>query len=492
MQERTTDNQPADDARLAGELARRLPRLAPAVAIRHREGTTHGDGHGCRWHHLPRRPALAVAVAADCPPALGEHLARLADDTADDLLAIDSLCAALLDSYDDLALADELGRRLPDCANGSAVAELLATTLAQRHHGPGLIALIKDGQLRTHAHWGLASGQDIDATISTLIDGRDQPRILAVGALPPALDASGLAGCLCLAPLSAATGRRGLIVLGLRAPQAFTSRDAKILEIIGAQGGAYLQHLAQQEELRAAAGLRLEMDLAARIQQQLLPQTHAVLPGCDVAGSLRTAHQVGGDYFDHLWDGQRLHLIIADVSGHNLAAALTMAMVRTALRTALADHPGPGALLATVNRLLCDDLLRARQFVSVAAISYEPPTGHFTLAIAGHPPVLHRRHDGHIIRQAGDGPVLGLFPKADFAEQDGQLAPGDSLLLYTDGLTETLDGAGQPFGDDRLDAVVRGCTGDAQQLITSLLAAQATHRHLDDLDDLTLLALHRQ
>ncbi len=492
MLERTTDNQPADDARMAAELARRLPHLAPAIGIRHGDETGHGGGPGCRWLPLPRRPALAVAVPGDCPPGTAAQVAELIDDTADDLAAIDSLCAALLDSYDDLALTDELGRRLPTCAEAQAVAALLADTLAQRHPSSGLIVLGEDGAWTTCAHWGSATDQDLDAATAALIDDREQPRILAVPALPTALDPAQAPGCLCLAPLNAAGGRRGLIVLGHRKSQAFTSRDAKILEIIGAQGGAYLQHLAQQQALRAAADLRLEMDLAARIQQQLLPRNHAELPGCDVAGSLRTAQQVGGDYFDHLWDGQRLHLIIADVSGHNLAAALTMAMVRTALRTALADHPGPGALLATVNRLLCDDLLRARQFVSVAAISYEPPTGHFTLAIAGHPPVLHRRHDGHIIRQAGDGPVLGLFPKADFAEQDGQLAPGDSLLLYTDGLTETLDGAGQPFGDDRLDAVVRGCTGDAQQLITSLLAAQATHRHLDDLDDLTLLALHRQ
>ncbi|MHC4924815.1 MAG: PP2C family protein-serine/threonine phosphatase [Planctomycetota bacterium] len=229
----------------------------------------------------------------------------------------------------------------------------------------------------------------------------------------------------------------------------FTARDLKLLSALASQAAVLLEN-------NRLTGIAKELALAKNIQASLLPQRAPSIAGAELGGVCEPAHNVGGDYYDmvELPDG-RAGLLIADVSGHNVGAALMMAVSRAALRAEIFRGEEPDAVLATVNRLLDGDLSRAELFVSVFYAVYDPASGTLTYANAGHNlPFLLREGSEEVEELDANGILFGVLPDYEFECKTVTLSPGDLLLLYTDGFTEASDTAGEMFGEGRLAGVL--------------------------------------
>lgn len=207
--------------------------------------------------------------------------------------------------------------------------------------------------------------------------------------------------------------------------------------------------LAQRAEAERRAAQ--EIEIAKQVQARLFPQIHPEARTLEYAGVCLQARQVGGDYFDFLELGQqRLGLVIGDVSGKGMAAALLMANLQANLRsqcTMALTHPE--LFLASVNRLFYKNTTDSA-YASLFFAEYDDDTQHLRYANCGHLSGLILRADGSCERLDSTGTLLGLFPAWDCSIAECQLRPGDLLALYTDGITEASNEAGEEFGESSL------------------------------------------
>ncbi len=212
------------------------------------------------------------------------------------------------------------------------------------------------------------------------------------------------------------------------------------------------QERSQKEAaLLKTARITRDMEIAQQIQKSFLPDAAPVIAGVDIAGRCISAAHVGGDYYDFFLRGDGIvDVVIADISGHSVGAALIMSEVRTLLRTeANSTHP-PQAVLETLNSQLHDDLSRAELFITMFYAEYNSATGVLCYANAGHNhPVLLRSGDAFFHELDADGLILGVKKEVVFEEQSIRLVSGDVLLFYTDGLTEASTTDGELFGTTR-------------------------------------------
>jgi phosphoserine phosphatase RsbU/P len=206
-----------------------------------------------------------------------------------------------------------------------------------------------------------------------------------------------------------------------------------------------------QEEVRS---LELELQLAQTVQKSLLPQQGPDTPSLEISAFSRPAQMIGGDYFDFFQFGDGTQgLAIADVAGHGISAALHMASVQALLRTLVPISDSPLAVVEHVQRLLIHNV-RFANFVTLFLASFDPKTHMLQYCNAGHnPPILLRpMADGDVSLcwLHPTGAAVGLVEGLELRQASIQVDPGDILLLYTDGITEAMNAAGDPFGDDRL------------------------------------------
>ena len=241
-------------------------------------------------------------------------------------------------------------------------------------------------------------------------------------------------------------------------------------------------------ELVDRVRVRDELEVARKLQDDLLPDTAPKLESLEFAHSYRTANEVGGDYYDfqELGDG-RLALIMGDASGHGIAAGLLMAIANATLKTAIDLDPDPRA----VNTLLNSAVFRTgdrRAFMTLFYGILDPDSGVFTYSCAGHPFPLLRKASGEVI-ELGTGTLpLGIKPRLDVPVNNTRLEPGDTLMLFTDGLPEAIDGGnGDAFGFERLRELLE-LGGSPRQIHDRVLAAFDRHTAPEPLtDDLTLV-----
>ena len=220
--------------------------------------------------------------------------------------------------------------------------------------------------------------------------------------------------------------------------------------------------------------------------------------GWEIANDYRPARHIGGDFFDvfPLLDPDRprqLGVVIADVSGKGIAAALLMAFVRPVLRSALDRTGDPALALERTNRILVEER-RTGLFVTVLCGVLELDTGVFTFANAGHEMPLLASPTGAEPRWVeGGGPLIGMFDRLGLALERLEIRPGERLVLFTDGITDAASPSGERFGQERLLRVAESCaTGGAvdtcRAVIQGVLAFQGD---ADPADDLALLVLRR-
>jgi serine phosphatase RsbU (regulator of sigma subunit) len=234
-----------------------------------------------------------------------------------------------------------------------------------------------------------------------------------------------------------------------------------------------------------------EVEMAAAVQRHLLDQ-HRPPPGpLDVVARTEPARVVGGDYYDFLpLAGGRLGVVIADVSGKGLPAALLMPAVKIALRTLAERHEAVAELLAELNRIFLDNLPPASYFTLIFAV-FDPARGRLLHANAGHPSALHLRASGAAHWLSAEGPAVGLLhERVRFETDELRFEPGDVFVFYTDGITEATDAAGAYFGQERILAAARAAGGSAAAVVAAVHAAAGGFRDgAPREDDATVIAV---
>jgi phosphoserine phosphatase RsbU/P len=276
---------------------------------------------------------------------------------------------------------------------------------------------------------------------------------------------------------------------------AFTKQDEQFLEAICVHLGIALERAEMVEAYLRSQILKQSLQLAREIQMGLLPKEFPAfpeIPRIDIFASLEPALDVGGDLYDYfLMDGNRICFIIGDVSDKGIPAALFMAMVRTAFRMAALGSSEPiESILQKLNAFLCESN-HSQMFVTVFAGVLDLRTGSIEYADGGHePPYLVRRSGGATMIQKVGGLALGFIPDYPFRCGRIQLDSGDSLVLYTDGITEAMNASHELFGAHRiqetLDRAASGIT--AQTLTKTLLGAVAAFTAgAEQSDDVTLV-----
>lgn len=247
-------------------------------------------------------------------------------------------------------------------------------------------------------------------------------------------------------------------------------------------------------EVADRLSLKGELEVAREIQLAMLPAGTYTAADIEVCGVTRPANTVGGDFYDvlPLPDG-RVILTLGDVAGKGSPAALLMALLLAVLRTLVDEDLPPTELMRRLNLQICRHSPASR-FITLFFAVYSPSTGALTYVNAGHLPPMLRRLDGRFDRLEGTGIALGMFEGSTYTSAEAVLGSGDTLVLYSDGITEAEDPAGRPFEDAGLEQLVTTYAAfTAAEIGTEVI--KAVERHANDsrfADDLTILILKRR
>lgn len=248
----------------------------------------------------------------------------------------------------------------------------------------------------------------------------------------------------------------------------------------------------EHEQLQA---IRNELTIASNIQQMMLPNTFPPFPHrqeIDIHARMTPAKEVSGDFYDFfLVDDKRLAFLIGDVSGKGVPASLFMAICRTLLRAATMTQLSSQDTLAYVNRTLCAEN-PASMFVTCAYAQLDLSTGRMDLALAGHDAPMILRTDGSVYTpRMPQNIALGVVDDFEYKSQVIELAPGEMVLLYTDGVTESENLMGGMFRQENLEAALKDCAGKSSaQVVQAVFEAVATFSNgTEQADDITALAV---
>lgn len=214
-----------------------------------------------------------------------------------------------------------------------------------------------------------------------------------------------------------------------------------------------------------------EMDIARRIQSSLFPSEAIKTDDFEIVGFCLPADQIEGDYFDYFFRGEEnLDIVIADVSGHSIGPALFMVETRSTIRTQANWVGKPAETLQVLNNFLYQDLAYADYFITLFYLQYHIQTKQISFANAGHPPpLLIKQKEMRCCELDADGLILGVCKNVDFEEKVLEIEQGDLILLYTDGLTEAENPAGEFFGIQSVCDILDKYANHTPQTIIKLI-----------------------
>ncbi|WP_246125913.1 SpoIIE family protein phosphatase [Geobacter argillaceus] len=273
----------------------------------------------------------------------------------------------------------------------------------------------------------------------------------------------------------------------------FTDEFKELFTMLAGQIGVAWRNASQTEKLIEAKKRERELQIARTIQLGLLPHCAPDVAGIAIAGRCVPASEVGGDYYDFLLrDGKALDLVIADVSGHNIGAALIMAEARTFIQSIAKNRLRPKEVLSALNEFLYEDLTRAEFFISMFYLKFDCDCHELFFASAGHnPPLVWKKSSRSCFWLDAEGLLLGVKKEVNFEEKQMSLQSGDILMMYTDGITEAADQTGAFFGEHRLRTLLgESCQLSPQEIIDKLFREVRAFTGLQNFDDdLTIVVM---
>ncbi len=279
------------------------------------------------------------------------------------------------------------------------------------------------------------------------------------------------------APLSSRLGAIGVIQVLNHQGGSFSDADLAFLDALAGSIAVAIDNARMYAQLKQQVAaleravrehnellaIRRELEIAASIQQSILPRTFPPFPqraDFSIFAAMIPAREVGGDFYDFfLIDDHHLGLVVGDVSGKGVPAAIFMAMSRTLLKSAALDGRSPGDCLQHVNNLLYLDN-GAEMFVTIFYGILDTRSGVLDYSNGGHNPPYLLRHDGSVERLAGtNGMVLGALPDIRYSAKSTTMRANESIFVYSDGITEAMDGEDNLFSDRRLETLLAQCNG---------------------------------
>lgn len=274
-------------------------------------------------------------------------------------------------------------------------------------------------------------------------------------------------------------------------PEAYEAEDMHLLTAFASQAAVAIERTRLHEEVLEKRRLEEEVAIGQRIQRTFLPERNPELPHFDIAGANYSSDLVGGDYYDFIRIAdQHVGIVVGDVSGKGIPAALIMASFRASLIAEIRNNYAIRTVFTKVNRLLWESIEPDR-FVTAMYGVLDVPERRFTYVNAGHNPAfLYRAGEDRFDSLDATGPLLGTLETASYKERHAEIPAGDVLVLYTDGVTEAMNGAGEFFGEDRLRDVIRDRKGDPAALIVrAIWDAVRAFRGREQDDDLTVVVV---
>jgi len=276
--------------------------------------------------------------------------------------------------------------------------------------------------------------------------------------------------------------------------QRFSKNDLEALTLVANVAAVKIDNVRLFQQEQRMKEIERELRAAARIQQRLLPAEPPSVPGYELCGYNKPCFEVGGDYFDHLLRDERtLAIALGDVSGKGMGAALLMASIQASLHAHASTSATVEQLVSQLNRAVCRSS-EPEKFSTFFYGEIDVAAGSLRFCNAGHnPPLLIRAAGGAVELLGGGGMILGFEPDVEYTTHETRLEPGDLVVAYSDGVTESVNLADEEFGEQRLIDVVRSCSGIPLQQVLRRIddAVAAFVGDADPFDDYTLLLLRR-
>jgi serine phosphatase RsbU (regulator of sigma subunit) len=417
------------------------------------------------------------------------------------------LARETLDRYREINLLYNVGETIGGCLDPEEIPQLVLGEAKRIIDAEGGLVLLPpsltagEGDLEVRASFGPASSIQTLSRVCRYI--ADEVYLTSRPAIVTNLPGDPLrAGPILCAPLKTRERVLGVILLGrLAGEQVFTAGDEKLLMALAGQAAIALETARLHQEEIKQQRIVEELAIARQIQLSLLPEACPVVPGWEFAAAYQPARVVGGDLYDFLelpGEPRRLGLVIADVTDKGVPAALFMAFSRTIVRTEAMSsrNRNPAATLSRANRSIVRDIQSdSRLFLSAFYATLDTVSGRLVYANGGHIwPLWLRSASGEVQPLAARGIVLGVFSDIELEEREIEVAPGDMLVFYTDGVTEARGSDGQMFDEERLRAAVASNPeASAQQVLQAIVeAVEAFVGDIPQSDDLTLFVIKRR
>jgi sigma-B regulation protein RsbU (phosphoserine phosphatase) len=348
-------------------------------------------------------------------------------------------------------------------------------------------------RVRDHALWAVASvgsREDLAGRLKLETDAmridalHGATRIAAAGLTPRDEAVLTASGATLVAPVRVKGDTTALLALGeppARAP--YGQAEIEFIE-------STLETVGRGLEALRLRGQTREYEEAKEIQEGLLPKEIPQIPGHHVFGEWQPASAVGGDYFDALRVGHaRLALCVADVVGKGMPAALLMSNHQAAVKAFASEALQPRDLATKVNRVLSSNIA-ANKFITFFYCLHDGERRLLRYTNAGHNPPILLRADGSHLRLHEGGAVLGIFSNWSYEQAEVAVAPGDRLVLFTDGVTEVCNSEGEEFGEERLiEFVTDHRELEARQLVGRVMQAVSAYSGGEFQDDATLIVM---
>lgn len=362
----------------------------------------------------------------------------------------------------------------------SIIGQMLVTKYA--------VVLIREGKnelLQARLPGGISEDQILSQDYAGL------HKILQADGLKAAYPLISAAGFIMLVPMRSKNGTIGFILLGKRAAgKLFSPQDVEFLYSITGLAAISISNLLLFQEFIKKEKLEKDIALARSIQQSLFPSEVPLLNGFELAALNEPARQVGGDYYDIIrLNEEEVLLAIGDVSGKGVPASLLMANLQAFLKSVFKTRADLKTAIELINSLICENTAMGN-FITFFACILNERTSTIEYINAGHnPPVL--LHEGEIRSLGIGGMILGVLPDVKYESGKETLCPGDTVLLYTDGITEAMNKFGQEYSELRLmDILKLNCNLAAKDILDSVIRDVAEHvKGFSQSDDLTMLLI---
>lgn len=273
----------------------------------------------------------------------------------------------------------------------------------------------------------------------------------------------------------------------------FSSEDRRLLSIIGSQSAQIIENARLLEEEKMLISMKEEMKMASEIQRKLLPDAPPDLPGYQLFATNIPAKSVGGDYYDFVpISDDRLAFCIGDITGKGMPAAMLMANLQATFRSQVLVNDDCSICITRTNKLLYRST-ESTKFATMIYGALDPETGHIKYTNGGHDcPILFTKNHPPIQLES-TGLILGIFEDSEYSQESVQLAPGDLLLLFSDGITEAMNSDLEMYGTEQLQNLVKEHLDRSAEEIGSMIL-EDVRRHAQGTtqsDDITLMLIKR-